>query len=122
MSVDPETLVHNYVEMWNEFDAEKRHAAVRAVWVEDGENFTSTSEYRGYQELYERADVAHNNWVAEKNYRFRSTGTIKSHHGYVLFTWEMFALDDGTVIPRGTDVFVVADDGRAKTVLSFVRS
>ena len=120
--VDPETLVQNYVGMWNEHDPEKRHALVRSTWAEDGENLTSAIEARGYDELYARADSAHQTWIADKHYRFRSTGEVKSHHGFVLFTWEMYAPDDGAVISTGTDVFIVGDDGRAKTILTFVQS
>jgi hypothetical protein len=119
---DPETLVQNYVGMWNEADPERRHEAVRSVWSEGGENLTSTVEVRGYANLYARADSAHQEWIVDKNYRFRSTGEIKTHHGIVLFTWEMFAVRDGAVISTGTDVFILAPDGRAKTVLTFVQS
>ncbi|MGD0968748.1 MAG: hypothetical protein ABR949_10710 [Candidatus Aquilonibacter sp.] len=121
MSIDPQTLVDTYIGMWNEPDTEKRHAAVRSIWVEDGENLTSAFEIRGYDALYARADNAHQKWIAGENYRFRSVGEVKSHHGFVLFTWEMFSAADDTVMSTGTDVFIVGDDGRAKTALTFVQ-
>jgi uncharacterized protein len=122
VSIDPQVLVDAYVGMWNEPDPEQRHAAVRRVWVDDGENLTSASEYRGYEQLYARADNAHQKWIVGEHYRFRSAGEAVSHHGFVLFAWEMFSADDDTVISTGTDVFIVGDDGRAKTALSFVQN
>jgi hypothetical protein len=122
MSIDPRALVDAYIGMWNELDTERRHAAVRAIWVEDGENLTSAFEIRGYEQLYARADNAHQKWIVGENYRFRSTGEVKSHHGFVLFTWEMFSADDGEVMSTGTDIFIIGDDGRAKSVLTFVQS
>jgi hypothetical protein len=122
MSIDPVTLAERYVAMWNEPDPDRRRAAVRAIWTEDGANLTAAIEARGYGQLDARAESAHQRWIVNEQCRFRLTGTPKSHHGLVLFIWEMFATEGGAVISTGTDVFVLADDGRVKTAYTFVKT
>ncbi len=119
MNVDAATLSERYIAMWNEPDAETRHAIIRSLFADDGANLTATLEPRGYSELRKRVDSAHDRWIVGEKCLFRSTGVAKGHHGVAMFRWEMVG-GDGAVMSVGTEVFVLAPDGRIQTAYTFV--
>ncbi|MBC8163465.1 MAG: nuclear transport factor 2 family protein, partial [Roseiflexaceae bacterium] len=52
-------------------------------------------------------------------YRFRQIGTLDTHHDHVRFSWEL-APADGPAVAAGTDVAIIAPDGRLRTVIGFL--
>ncbi|HEX4183547.1 MAG TPA: nuclear transport factor 2 family protein [Caulobacteraceae bacterium] len=109
---DLETLADRYVAVWNEPDAEARRAQIAAIWTEDGAHFAPSHEARGYDALETRVRGAYEKFVAEGGYVFRRHGAIDGHHGVVRFKWEMTPAAGGPIAAVGSDVFILAPDGR----------
>jgi hypothetical protein len=111
-TISLEELVERYVAIWNDPDPATRSAAIPHLWVENGVNFTSSLEARGYPALEARIAGAHDRYVATGEHWFRSCGVVQSHHGAARVRWEMVRTESGEVAASGCEFFVLADDGR----------
>jgi hypothetical protein len=113
-------LVERYVAIWNDPDPAARRAAIPLLWIEDGVNFTSSLEARGYPALEARVARAHDRYVATGEHRFRSGGEVQAHHRAASLRWEMVRTDSGEVAASGYEFFVLADDGRIDADYQFL--
>jgi hypothetical protein len=113
-------LVKNYVEMWNEPDAEKRRRTIRELWTEDGAQYTKIHEPRGYAELEERVTNAHVKNVRDGGYIFRPKGDAEGHHNLVRVHWEMVPAKGGKVEALGQDLFLLDDAGKIEANWTFM--
>jgi SnoaL-like domain len=113
-------LVDRYVAVWNEPDAEKRRRGIAALWAEDGAHFTPSLEARGYQALEARVAGAHQKWVKEGGFVFRSAKNVETHHDGVRFNWEMVPAAGGAIAAAGFDFLVLGDDGRIRLDYQFL--
>jgi hypothetical protein len=101
--------------MWNEPDADRRAAIIRAAWVDDGHYVDPLLEARGHAELGAIVDAVQAQFPGQ---RFRRTTAVDAHHDLVRFGWELAAAD-GAVTVAGTDVGIVAADGRMQSIAGF---
>jgi hypothetical protein len=122
--------------MWNEPSAEARRASVRELWVEDGVHILQPPEEavkiagrpgiglsaifqaRGHDELTARVDSAHETFVATGQMSFRLRGEVVQLHDMVRFGWE--GVSDGEVVAGGSNVLLLAADGRIRADYQFV--
>ncbi|MFE6979179.1 hypothetical protein [Streptomyces sp. NPDC057682] len=126
---DTDELAERYVAVWNEPDAERRRAAVRALWAADAVHLLQPPEEmrrsaetlgfdrlvleaRGHRALDFRVTRAHEEFVAPGTYVFRSCGDADRLDDVVKFTWEMVARDGGGVVGAGLEILVLGPDGR----------
>lgn len=114
-----DNFINSYLAMWHEADRERRHALVRSLWTEDAENISRTFSIRGMDQVIARVDRAHNDWVAGKGFVFRPQGSATAHHHLVKFSWEMLPAAGGALEARGLDIFVLAQDGRIRSLYQF---
>ena len=105
-------LVERYVAVWNDPDPASRRATVLELWVEDGVNFTSSLEARGYADLEARVTRAHDRYVATGEHRFCLADEVQAHHGAAKLHWEMVRTDTGEVAAAGLELFLLGEDGR----------
>lgn len=105
-------LVDRYMALWHESDAELRRKGIAELWVEDGAQFISSREFRGYNELEERIASAHKQFVQDGGFVFRPSGNIAAHHNAVKLNWEMVPASGGEVAAVGTIFLLLSDDGR----------
>jgi uncharacterized protein len=110
-AVDAPALVDRYVAVWAESDAAVRRDLVRALWAEDGTQFTEENEYTGFEALEGRVAAAHNQFIKEGNFEFRLAGEPASHHGAVMFVTEMVPQAGGDAVWAATIVLLVDGDG-----------
>jgi hypothetical protein len=114
-------LIERYVSMWNEGDGEARRRLIETVWTPDGANFTKSNGWRGYEALEARVRGAHEKWVRDGGYVFRARGT-EAHHGAARFVWEMVSITDGHVESVGTELLLLAPDGRIREDYQFLEA
>ncbi len=107
-------LVEQYIQIWNEPDDALRRASIAKLWTEDGVQFTSEHEYRGYDGLERRVESAHEEFVKQGGFAFKLSGEYQAHHGAVKLTWEMVPAGGGTVAATGIVFLFLSDDGRAR--------
>jgi hypothetical protein len=104
-------LVDRYIAVWHEPDAELRRKRIAELWVEDGVQFTTSREIRGYKALEERVEAAHEEFVQTGGFVFRRSGDVAGHHNALKFNWEMVSAGGGEAAATGTIFLLLSDDG-----------
>ncbi|MYW09386.1 hypothetical protein GT034_13630 [Streptomyces sp. SID2563] len=135
--IDIHDLTDRYVAVWNEPDAERRRAAVRALWSADAVHVLRPPqeireaaeglgfdrlllEARGYDALDFRVTRAHEEFVAPGTFVFRSRGNADRIRDVVKFNWEMAPRDGGEAAGVGLEVLVLGPDGRIVSDYQFI--
>ena len=119
---DIQQFVDNYIRVWNEPDAEKRRATIRALWQEDALHLARTIEAVGHAGIETRVANAYEKWVREKGNVFRLHGGVDGHHDTIKLRWEMLPAAGGEAISIGFDFLVLGEDGRIRTGYQFIES
>ncbi len=110
-----ETLVHQYIETWNETDAARRRALIAEVYAADAGYTDPVVELTGVSAI--DAFIA-NVQEKYKGVEFRLGGPIDAHHEQARFTWHA-GLPNGEPSYIGFDV-AVAENGRLRNVYGFL--
>lgn len=116
---DTNAFLTRYMAMWHEPDAARRREIVAALFAADGECYTGKSASRGIDEVAARVTRSHDQWVAQKGYRFQPAGNTDRHHHVLKFFWHMLPKGGGKVEAMGLDLFVFDADGRVRTLYQF---
>lgn len=117
-----QTLVENYIAVWNEPDAERRRSLIRTLWQEDASHLARTFEAVGHAGIEKRVTDAYDKWVKEKGNVFRLRDGVDGHHDTVKLRWEMLPAGGGDVISIGFDFLVLGGDGRIRTGYQFIEA
>ncbi|TDD13199.1 hypothetical protein E1218_34840 [Kribbella turkmenica] len=131
-----EALADRYVAVWNEPDAEVRRKEVGDLWTENGVNLldppeeivrraedlgiTATLEARGHGELMSRVTRAYDEFVAPGQHVFRRDGAVAVVRDMVKVRWVMVPAGGGDALAGGTDLLLVAPDGRIAANYQFI--
>jgi len=110
-------LVRRYLEAWNVRDPERRHGAVEAVWTEDGRYVDPLAEVTGHAEISALIGTVQQQ---VPGYVFRLLDGIETHHDVARFCWELVPRVGGESIAEGSDVAVIAGDGRIGSLVGFL--
>jgi hypothetical protein len=108
---DIQTLVQDYIAVWNEADAERRRQLIRALW-----------QAVGHAGIEKRVTDAYDKWVKEKGNVFRLQGSVDGHHDTVKLRWEMLPAAGGDIVSVGFDFLVLGGDGRIRTGYQFIEA
>ncbi|MBH5338642.1 nuclear transport factor 2 family protein [Streptomyces pactum] len=109
--------VARYFEAWNATDPEVLAKAVADAWTEDGTYTDPFTDVRGHEQIASAIAGTHAQFPG---YEFRQTGTTDGHHAVARFGWELVSTTDGSAPVAGSDVIVLAEDGRIRSVLGFL--
>lgn len=111
----PAELASRYLQAWNESDPRRRRALVAEAFAPDAGYVDPLAEVAGHDGL--DALIA---GVQAKfgGARFTLKGTPEGHHDRVRFSWALALA--GKTLAEGTDVAVVAPDGRLAGVTGFL--
>lgn len=112
-------FIDRYVAMWYEPDAARRRATIKELWAADGADVMRTLDARGYEAIEARVTTAHEKWVKQGGFVFRSLNNVASHHNVVKFNWEMVPAAGGKAEAVGFDFFILDGNGRIKLVYQF---
>jgi hypothetical protein len=135
--IDIQNLIHRYVAVWNEPDAERRRAAIHELWSADAVHMLQPPkellqtaeglgfdrlvlEARGHHALEFRVTRAYEEFVAPGSFVFRSRGNADRLHDVVKFNWEMVPQDGGEVVGVGLEIFILGPDGRIVSDYQFI--
>jgi hypothetical protein len=135
---DLTTLTDSYVAVWNEPDAGRRAAAVRALWSDDAVHVLQPPqeirqaaaglgfdrlvlEARGHDALELRVTRAYEEFVAPGTFAFRARGDADRLHDLVKFRWEMVPCGaPGDVAAVGLEILLLGADGRIVSDFQFI--
>jgi hypothetical protein len=112
MSNPTTDLADRYVALWNEPDAAVRRRRIEALWTPAGATTNRLLDARGWDAIDARVTTAYESWVRDKDHAFRRRGEPLAHHGVVRLEWEMGPRAGGPPVSRGTNVLLLAADGR----------
>ena len=112
-------FVDRYLSMWNEPDPVRRRQLIEALWTPDCANFTKTMEVRGHDALEKRVRLSWEKWGRDAGCLFHLRHH-DSHHGALRVTWEMVNAGDGKLRAVGTEILLLAADGRIREDYQFI--
>jgi hypothetical protein len=115
MTATPDLAVR-YLAAWNESDPAARQEALAELFTDDVRYTDPLVSVEGRAALDAAIGAVQQQFPG---FVFRIGGPVDAHHDQVRFSWELGP--DGQEAPiAGSDVALVAGDGRIRTVLGFL--
>lgn len=115
---DTDTLVNNYIAMWNETDPGRRRELVAETVTDDADYVDPVMEGAGIDGISTMIAGAQSQFPG---HRFVLVAGPEAHHDRVRFTWSL-AADGGAPVAIGVDFVDLADDGRMRSITGFLES
>ena len=109
-------VVARYLAVWNETDAVRRHEFIAQTWTDGASYRDPLMQGDGRAGIDALVQGVHQQFPG---YRFRQVGAVDGHHSYVRFAWEL-GPEDGPAPIAGSDVAILAPDGRMQSVIGFL--
>ena len=112
----PDTVVEAYVATWNETDPARRQALIAETFTESAAYCDPMLQGEGH------AGIAALIATAQQHFpglQFRRRGEPEAHHDRLRFSWDLGPAGAAPVA-GGTDMAVVAADGRFAAVTGFI--
>jgi hypothetical protein len=109
-------IVEKYLAAWNERDAGARRTAVEAAFAPGAAYKDPLMQGAGHDGLDAMIGAAQGHFPG---HRFELSGTPASHNDMVRFSWTL-GVPGAAPVARGTDMAVLAADGRLASVTGFL--
>ncbi|HCU96393.1 MAG TPA: nuclear transport factor 2 family protein [Actinobacteria bacterium] len=113
-------LAERYIAAWNEPDPAARRKAVTEIWSASARSCTSGAEYNGHAAIETRVAEAHDKWVGQGGYLFRSRRAAEGHHGGVRIHWEMVPAAGGAAASAGVQFLILDDEDQVRYDYQFI--
>ena len=108
-------LVDRYFAAWNTTDPAQRAGLISESWAEGGTYLDPVADGEGHAGI----DAMIAGFQSQfPGLRFYRNAAIDAHHDRLRFSWVLVA-PDGPVVAAGTDIAVLSDDGRLRSVTGF---
>ncbi|HWX04123.1 nuclear transport factor 2 family protein [Collimonas sp.] len=109
-------IASRYIAAWDETDAVRRRALIANVFTPDASYLDPMARSSGHDGLDAMIGAVQQQFAG---LRFRLHGKQDGHNDVVRFSWALGA-DGAEPVAYGTDVAVVAADGRIRSVTGFL--
>lgn len=113
---DAQSIVHQYIDVWNETDPRRRRALIAQVFAEDAEYTDPLASVRGYDGIDTFVAAAQAQFAG---LRFRLAGPVDAHHDQARFTWHLESSDGEEPVVIGFDVAIL-ENNRLRSVYGFL--
>jgi hypothetical protein len=110
------SIAEQYLAAWNERDAIARRARVTSLFTLDAQYVDPMMRGAGHLGIDTLIAGAQRHFP---EHRFQLTGTPDGHNDVVRFSWALLDAQ-GAQVARGTDIGVLAGDGRLSSVTGFL--
>lgn len=110
------TIAQHYLAVWNARNPLERRAQVAFLFTDDAHYLDPMMQGAGHDGIDAMIAGAQQHFPG---HRFELAGTPDGHNDVVRFSWSLVGPGD-KVAARGTDVAVVAGDGRLAKVTGFL--
>ncbi|MDO9707425.1 nuclear transport factor 2 family protein [Paracraurococcus lichenis] len=111
-----DALIDRYIACWNATDAAERRGLVAATFTEDAAYRDPMLQGEGHAGIDGLIAAAQQHFPG---LRFRRRGGADAHHDVLRFAWDL-GPEGAAPIAGGTDMAVVAADGRLAAVTGFI--
>lgn len=111
----PAELADRYLRAWNEPDPLRRRALVAEVFASDASYVDPLAQVAGHDGLDALIAGMQSKFAGA---RFSVKGTPEGHHDRIRFSWSLALA--GQTLAEGTDMALVAGDGRLQAVTGFL--
>ena len=109
-------IASRYIAAWSESDAVRRRALIANVFTPDAVYLDPMAHSAGHDGLDAMIGAVQQQFAG---LRFRLHGKQDGHNDVVRFSWTLGA-DGAEPVAYGTDIAVVAADGRIRSVTGFL--
>jgi hypothetical protein len=116
---DADKVLDQYLGVWNEHDADRRHELVGELYVSTAYYANQSADYQGIAEV-ERAVTRNYDGFLSKGYTFEMAEGAAAHHGSVRVPWRMLAPDGTTVAAAGMQFLSIDDSGKVARDIQFI--
>ena len=110
------TVLDGYFAMWNEDDPARRRQIIAETWTPDARYIEQLMAVEGYEGLDQGVAGLQAQFPGHE---LRPAGRVETHHDRVRWSWELAGPDGGAPLAGGTNVGVLAPDGRLREVTGF---
>ncbi|RZA31298.1 MAG: nuclear transport factor 2 family protein [Lysobacteraceae bacterium] len=110
------TVAHQYLAAWNEADDAARRVHVRQLFATNARYVDPMMQGSGHEGIETLIAGARQHFPG---HRFELAGVPDGHNNVVRFSWTLRA-PSGDSVAHGTDIAVVAGDGRLSSVTGFL--
>jgi hypothetical protein len=114
---DLSTVVTQYLDIWNEADADKRAAAVADLFAPGAPYIDPLAAVEGHEGV---AAVIAGAREQFQGLSFELLGEVDTHHNVARFQWGLVTEPGAEPIAIGFDVAVAGEDGRLTGVYGFL--
>lgn len=113
---DTDTVVEDYIAIWNETDPQRRRSLIARTLTEDASYLDPIMTGEGIEGINAMITGAQEQFPG---HRFTLVSGPDAHHDRVRFTWSLAA--NGTEpVAIGVDFATLAGDGRLRSVTGFL--
>ena len=112
----PAKVAAQYVGIWNENNAARRRTLIEQTFTAQASYLDPVMQATGHDGLDAMISAAQAQFAG---LRFHVSGTPDGHHDVARFSWSLGS-DDAEHLAAGTDIAVVAPDGRIEQITGFL--
>jgi hypothetical protein len=116
VSTDVQSIVHRYIDVWNEVDPQRRRALVAEVFAEDADYTDPLAAVRGHTAIDQFVAAAQAQFAGLE---FSLAGPVDAHHAQTRFTWHLGSPGSDSPVAVGFDVAILEND-RLRSVYGFL--
>lgn len=109
-------IVAQYLAAWNERQGAARLARIADAFTDDASYQDPLMQRAGHEGIDAMIAAAQQHFPG---HRFELAGTPDSHHDVIRFSWTL-AVPGAEPVAKGTDMAVMAADGRLASVTGFI--
>jgi hypothetical protein len=113
-------LAQRYVAMWNESDTDRRRTAIVELFDVDGRHADQFLDVSGHTEIEKVVAEAHQQFVVDGGFGFRSAGNADGFGNVVRFNWEMVPSGADEPVAIGFDFLILDTDGKIAVDYQFM--
>jgi hypothetical protein len=114
--INASQIAARYIALWNESDAVRRRNLIADTFTADASYVDPMMRGAGHDGLDAMIAAVQQQFAG---LRFALHGTPDGHNDVVRFSWAL-ATDDTAPVAHGTDIAMIAEDGRIQRVTGFL--
>ncbi len=114
---DVTATVSTYIDLWNETSGEARMKGIKETFTADATYTDPLADVAGHDGIDALIAGVQGQFPG---FIFKLLGAVDSNHNIARFQWELFPPEGGESAVIGSDIAVLAEDGRIRNIYGFL--